>query len=71
MYQTYYGKSDWSRAFDQYTIACEVEMIRQYLQRILCRVQSLPSFPPPRPCNVLKLLQTQQEMFFYRLSKNV
>lgn len=58
---TKYGR----RAFDQYTIACEVEMIRQYLQRILCRVQSLPSFPPPRPCNVLKLLQTQQEMFFF------
>lgn len=44
-------------------------MIRQYLQRILCRVQSLPSFPPPRPCNVLKLLQTQQEMFFLQIIK--
>lgn len=46
-------------------------MIRQYLQRILCRVQSLPSFPPPRPCNVLKLLQTQQEMFFLQIIKKL
>ena len=25
--QTHYGKSDWSRAFNQFTIACELDMI--------------------------------------------
>ena len=26
-YQTHYEKSDWSRAFNQFTIACELDMI--------------------------------------------
>ena len=27
MYQTHYEKSDWSRAFNQFTTACELDMI--------------------------------------------
>ena len=27
IHQTHYGKSDWSRAFNQFTIACELDMI--------------------------------------------
>ena len=27
IHQTHYEKSDWSRAFNQFTIACELEMI--------------------------------------------
>ena len=27
IYQTHYEKSDWSRAFNQFTIACELDMI--------------------------------------------
>ena len=27
IYQTHYEKSDWSRAFNQLTIACELDMI--------------------------------------------
>ena len=49
--------SDWSRAFSQYTVACELDMITQYLQQISCRVQSPPSFRAPHPCSAVKLLQ--------------
>ena len=27
VHQTHYEKSDWSRAFNQFTIACELDMI--------------------------------------------
>ena len=27
IHQTHYGKSDWSRTFNQFTIACELDMI--------------------------------------------
>ena len=27
IHQTHYKKSDWSRAFNQFTIACELDMI--------------------------------------------
>ena len=27
IHQTHYEKSDWSRAFNQFTIACELDMI--------------------------------------------
>ena len=33
--QTYYENSDWSRVSSQYTIECEVDMIIQYLQRLI------------------------------------
>ena len=29
IHQTHYEKSDWSRAFDQFTLACELNMINQ------------------------------------------
>ena len=33
--QTYYENSDWSRVSSQYTIECEVDMIIQYVQRLI------------------------------------
>ena len=33
--QTYYENSDWSRVSSQYTIECEVDMIIQYLLRLI------------------------------------
>ena len=45
IHQTHYEKSDWSRAFNQFTIAGELDM--QYLQQILhlsCQVQRLPGY---------------------------
>ena len=33
--QTYYENSDWSRVSSQYTIECEVDMIIEYLQRLI------------------------------------
>ena len=33
--KTCYENSDWARAYSPYTIACEVNMIFQYLQEIL------------------------------------
>ena len=33
--QTYYENSDWSRVSSQYIIECEVDMIIQYLQRLI------------------------------------
>ena len=63
---TYYENSNWSRAYNQlqYSIACEVDIITQYLQHIYwVRVQSLPSFQALRPCSVRKLFQTLREVF--------
>ena len=34
IHQTHYEKSDWSRAFNQFTIACELDMINVYLLQI-------------------------------------
>ena len=36
IHQTHYKKSDWSRAFNQFTIACELDMINA-IQCICCR----------------------------------
>ena len=36
LYQTHYEKSDWLRAFNQFTIACELDMINA-IQCICCR----------------------------------
>ena len=35
IHKTYYKNSDLSRAFSQYIMVCEVDMITQYLQKIL------------------------------------
>ena len=45
IHQTHYEKSDWSRAFNQFTIACELDMINAISAEILhlsCQVQRLP-----------------------------
>ena len=50
IHQTHYEKSDWSRAFNQFTIACELDMINAYLLQILhlsCQVQRLPGYQAP------------------------
>ena len=44
------------------TVACELDMITEYLQQIhciglSCRVQRPPSFQAPRPCSAVKHLQ--------------
>ena len=40
--QTHYEKSDWSRAFNQFTIACELDMINAI--SAACQVQRLPGY---------------------------
>ena len=35
IHETYYKISEWSRPYSQHTIACEVDMISQYLLLIL------------------------------------
>ena len=50
IHQTHYEKPDWSRAFNQFTIACELDMIMQYLLQIFhlsCQVQRLPGYQAP------------------------
>ena len=49
IHQTHYEKSDWSIAFNQFTIAHELDMINaiQYLLQILhlsCQVHKLPGY---------------------------
>ena len=38
IHQTHYEKSDWSRAFNQSTIACELEMINAIFAADICLV---------------------------------
>ena len=50
IHQTHYEKSDWSRAFNQFTIACELDMINAIILQILhlsCQVQCLPGYQAP------------------------
>ena len=48
--QTHYEKSDWSRAFNQFIIACELDMINaistaeQQILHLSCQVQRLPGY---------------------------
>ena len=35
IHQTHYKKSDWSRAFNQFTIACELDIINAISEQIL------------------------------------
>ena len=48
MHQAHYEKSDWSRAFNQFTIACELDMInaisRLQILHLSCQVQRLPGY---------------------------
>ena len=36
IHQTRYEKSDWSRTFNQFTIACELDMINAMSAAVLC-----------------------------------
>ena len=42
IHQTHYEKSDWSRAFNQFTIACELQILH-----LSCQVQRLPGYQAP------------------------
>ena len=45
IHQTHYEKSDWSRAFNQFTIACELDMINVLSAAdITCQVHRLPGY---------------------------
>ena len=44
IHQTHYEKSDWLRAFTQFTIACELDMINQQILHLSCQVQCLPGY---------------------------
>ena len=45
IHQTHYEKSDWLRAFNQFTIACELDMINAISAADLsCQGQSLPGY---------------------------
>ena len=48
IHQTHYEKSDWSRAFNQFTVACELDMINVLsvadITFIICQVQRLPGY---------------------------
>ena len=47
IHQTHYEKSDWLRAFNQFTIACELDMINVIAADITylsCQVQRLPGY---------------------------
>ena len=47
IHQTHYEKSDWSRAFNQFTIACEFDMINAISApdiAFISQVQCLPGY---------------------------
>ncbi|CAH3157942.1 unnamed protein product, partial [Porites lobata] len=43
---THYEKSDWSRAFNQFTIACELDMILFYFIFLFYYFATHNEFPP-------------------------
>ena len=49
IHQTHYEKSDWSRAFNQFTIACELDMINAISAADIAfiQVQRLPGYQAP------------------------
>ena len=40
IHQTHYEKSDWSRAFNQFTIACELDMINAISAAVIAFIMS-------------------------------
>ena len=56
IHQTHYEKSDWSRAFNQFTIACELDMINA-ISAISATSAWLPS---PLECSPQKQKQKQR-----------
>ena len=65
IHQTHYEKSDWSRAFNQFTIACELDMINAisaadiafyHVEFNICLVtKPLGVFSETKPLNALLL----------------
>ena len=64
LHQTHYEKSDWSRAFNQFTIACELDMINAISADIAFIMSSSMSSWLPSP---LKCSPQQQNVRTLRL----
>ena len=57
IHQTHYGKSDWSRAFNQFTITCELEMINPISAADIAFIMSSSTsawLPSPLECSPQK-----------------
>ena len=57
IHQTHYEKSDWSRAFNQFTIACELDMINAISAADIAFIMSssMPAWlPSPLECSPQK-----------------
>ena len=57
IHQTHYEKSDWSRAFNQFTIACELDMINAISAADIAFIRSSSTsawLPSPLECSPLK-----------------
>ena len=57
IHQTHYEKSDWSRAFDQFTIACELDMINAISAADIAFIMSSSTsawLPSPLECSPQK-----------------
>ena len=58
IHQTHYEKSDWSRAFNQFTIACELDMINAISAADIAFIMSSSTsawLPSPLGCSPQKL----------------
>ena len=57
IHQTHYEKSDWSRAFNQFTIACELDMINAISAADIAFIMSSSTsawLPSPLECSPQK-----------------
>ena len=57
IHQTHYEKSDWSRAFNQFTIACELDMINAIFAADIAFIMSSSTsawLPSPLECSPQK-----------------
>ena len=57
IHQTHYEKSDWSRAFNQFTIACELDMINAISAADIAFITSSSTsawLPSPLECSAQK-----------------
>ena len=63
IHQTHYEKSDWSRAFNQFTIACELDMINAISAADIAFIMSSSTsawLPSPFECSPQKQKQKQR-----------
>ena len=63
IHQTHYEKSDWSRAFNQFTIACEHDMINAISAADIAFIMSSSTsawLPSPLECSPQKQKQKQR-----------